>query len=455
MDFWSEAAEEFWFQDHPHLEKVIQHLHNTYAVTFWVDGIKYHNATEGILVSYSSMTASGSAWDCKFPLAFIPASMIAVKAVRLAVFTTLCDYIDYSLEITALREMPKVGFYHEEFLEGTKRKRLMGVTFDTSLLYMGWKGDAPERTKSHGFTHHHTATFICDDCQAVQLHTQCRVPVLNYANFAPDAPHRFTKISHEDEVARGGSSPWLRVRGHRKENCFRDDMHNILIGTGQDLCGSAIIEVVESGEIHIAAEVALMRFNRKFEDFCASNNLAKFTVSLTMDKLGRTSRQQFPKLPNELKAAKTKVYMAFVAQEMIDRADPGSSLHTKMRAVCMWAMIRYLNVCDGAGIWMTRRQASQARKALQLHLRCYHWLCHEAITQGRVNWKLRPKFHYLDETADRLLHSRLNPRAVHNLREEDFAGRMSMLARACPSATMTHRFFQRYMLYMTSRWHNG
>ena len=73
---------------------------------------------------------------------------------------------------------------------------------------------------------------------------------------------------------------------------------------------------------------------------------------------------------------------------------------------------------------VSRQAVAEASKQARMCLRSYMNLTTEARAQGKNRWKMRPKAHYWDHTARRILQLRLNPRILANWHEESMFGEL-------------------------------
>ena len=95
-----------------------------------------------------------------------------------------------------------------------------------------------------------------------------------------------------------------------------------------------------------------------------------------------------------------------------------------------------------------------ARK-VEVHLVAWQHLAHRCTELGLLLYKLRPKHHYFDHLGRDIARTLLNPRKVHQCNnDESFLGYLKRIGVRCHQANMMHRLFQRYLLFLSIRWHD-
>lgn len=95
-----------------------------------------------------------------------------------------------------------------------------------------------------------------------------------------------------------------------------------------------------------------------------------------------------------------------------------------------------------------------ARK-VEVHLVAWQHLAHRCTELGLLLYKLRPKHHYFDHLGRDIARTLLNPRKVHQCNnDESFLGYLKRIGVRCHQANIMHRLFQRYLLFLSIRWHD-
>ena len=174
---------------------------------------------------------------------------------------------------------------------------------------------------------------------------------------------------------------------------------------------------------------------------CASRR--RFTLA----NLG-LDQPKFAELGGMWKAAQVKGLLYFFALKMTEEADQVE--HGQLVALCTWALVRAINVFDGAAMLLSRADAEQARNFLYVHLQCWQRLA-PCLEAHRI-FLIRPKHHYLQHLADDVVRTRVNPRTFQCFDEESFLGRIKRMVSKCHASTVSSRCIQRYVLHLSKRW---
>ena len=127
------------------------------------------------------------------------------------------------------------------------------------------------------------------------------------------------------------------------------------------------------------------------------------------------------------------------------RGLPAQDTVIQMLAYCLWALNRAMEIFDGGGILLSRRESREASMMMQHHLKAYQFLATSHGTPCSL-FRMRPKSHYLYHTARQVERWRINPSLFHNFEEESWLGRCKRIAIHCHGKTMTTRVLQRYLI---------
>jgi hypothetical protein len=119
---------------------------------------------------------------------------------------------------------PLLGFYGEAFTKNCMRHALRGqkLAGDWRACFAGFKADGKARRECHHFCRHAQATFICDECLAVQLFPNAPAE-LNFTNVSDGAPWTRTIFTTAQYLAHDPRpSPWKDMCGWNLELNLRD-----------------------------------------------------------------------------------------------------------------------------------------------------------------------------------------------------------------------------------------
>ena len=147
------------------------------------------------------------------------------------------------------------------------------------------------------------------------------------------------------------------------------------------------------------------------------------------------SKGDYPELSSKFKGAITKTLVMWLAHKMTTLCVGDS--HSRLRTACVCAMAQYTHILDHQPLVVSHQAAAEASKQARMCLRSYMNFTTEARAQGKNRWKMRPKAHYWDHTARRILQLRLNPRILANWHEESMLGKLknwlAVLSSKCPT----------------------
>jgi len=108
-------------------------------------------------------------------------------------------------------------------------------------------------------------------------------------------------------------------------------------------------------------------------------------------------------------------------------------------ATLFYAITDFLWVLDRSPMYMEKWQIQDSYKAGQLYLKCSMNLADLCLEEKIFRWKFRPKTHYMDHQVDELLQGGWNPRFWQCWMDEDFMGKVALLACKCPKTNTAFR----------------
>ena len=84
---------------------------------------------------------------------------------------------------------------------------------------------------------------------------------------------------------------------------------------------------------------------------------------------------------------------------------------------------------------LTAEQAGKSVELGRVHLQVYNALAAEALQEGRLLWKLRPKSHYMHHLLDEVERCHTNPMGLSNFLDEDHMQYLRGVAIRCHPST--------------------
>ena len=235
-------------------------------------------------------------------------------------------------------------------------------------------------------------------------------------------------------------SPQTQIKGWNTSLNFRDDMHNLYVqGFCSDVIANSIADVLFDGLLGYGLDdnMILKILTAEFKKWCKDYRIPVSSFprfSLRTIGLGN-SKGDYPELSSKFKGAITKTLVMWLAHKMTTLCVGDS--HSRLRTACVCAMAQYTHILDHQPLVVSHQAAAEASKQARMCLRSYMNLTTEARAQGKNRWKMRPKAHYWDHTARRILQLRLNPRILANWHEESMLGKLknwlAVLSSKCPT----------------------
>ena len=90
------------------------------------------------------------------------------------------------------------------------------------------------------------------------------------------------------------------------------------------------------------------------------------------------------------------------------------------------------------------------------HLIAWQHLASQCEQKGLLLFKLRPKHHGLDHMVSQLFRTKINPRkSMSCFADESFLGHLKKIVTKCHSVSVLRRFYQRYLILLSFRWHES
>ena len=100
--------------------------------------------------------------------------------------------------------------------------------------------------------------------------------------------------------------------------------------------------------------------------------------------------------------------------------------------------------------------AEEVAHNFEVHLLAWQHLAARCEGLNLRLYKLRPKHHYFDHIGEDVQRTRLNMWKLASCNnDESFLGYLKRIGIRCHQASMVQRLFQRYLLFLSVRWHDA
>lgn len=167
---------------------------------------------------------------------------------------------------------------------------------------------------------------------------------------------------------------------------------------------------------------------------------------LTLSSIGGDSN--FAELCTRYKASHVRLMLFWLchkSREVADARQQDASL--QVLASCCFGLQRATEIQATSGLILETSDAEEARRCVNLFVRCYSWLALKCSNDSVLAFKCRPKLHYMLHTGEDLANLRLNQlKLFATFSEESFLGHVKSIAVAVHGKTLSTRVFQRYLL---------
>ena len=183
-------------------------------------------------------------------------------------------------------------------------------------MLVGTKADGKMRVQMHNLDRYYRCKHICEGCAATNPSKKA-VRELSYGNLLKSAPWRLTLFKHAVYLQSPSLSPWLQVTGFHLMMIWRDLMHGLYQGVGQDLGATLIVDLFLTGDL-ASTDDSTKAFKLLFlqlREWCVRHRISPPVKLLTPAALNLGKALSFPLLSSEYKAVHVKV-SCFLCQHL-------------------------------------------------------------------------------------------------------------------------------------------
>ena len=301
---------------------------------------------------------------------------------------------------------------------------------------------------------YHT-TEIRKECEATSASTG---GPLTCSNALIDAPWTCTTRKYCDYVAYVKAarlvSPLMRIPGFHTFNLFEDALHIDALGLRLDAAAGCAVQMVSEGifgEIPSSGSwkrklnIPLAQATLRFRHHCRFNGIAwQKTSKFTTNFFSMYVKDDYPVMKGKARNCVDVTNRPHYESQQHLTTEP-----QKMRATMLWGFKELWDIMSDSRprVRLTVSELGRLSKTREAILLCYHWLHKDAAAQGRRQFNLRPKFHYLDHLLRRSLRTQVSPGVFWTFAAESFIG---MFARQCQrvhGASLYRRAVSRWIIY--------
>ena len=136
-----------------------------------------------------------------------------------------------------------------------------------------------------------------------------------------------------------------------------------------------------------------------------------------------------------IKARQTR-YLVPVCEKLCrDYCD--NTIYSRRRLYCLQNLSKLYDIVDQNGIFLTDKAAKAFGEATSRFLLHYSALAKHAMDEGKYQWSIVPKFHFMEHIAEDAVF--LSPKAFWCYSGESFVGTITSLAQSCLAGLPPHR----------------
>ena len=328
---------------------------------------------------------------------------------------------------------PRVDFRGEPWPANSAEAIIAGEPLAGGLRCALWsiKGDLDFFAKTLKLQHYNSNS-MCDLCPANRGPSRAML----YNNLSDDAAwmKQLRSVAQWKALYAGGSPhPIFTLTGVSHYSLEPDELHLMYLGTVQYVLDSVLYLLVfrlvsglpEANMRTIWAHVSSLYTAHGVQNQFSTLNIAPFA---SIDK----PHESYPKLKG--KGAEVKDLVFPLSEIWNILVDANNKFFHPVRATFGHQLGLQEILHDyRAEVMLPVSVANSFRKHVNLFLLTYQKLAADADASGDVLWNQPTKFHWLWHLGQKSIY--INPRRSNTMLDEDFVGKMKVVAHACAAGT--------------------
>ncbi len=450
-EFWQKSKECAWYQDHPYLELFEAMPEQCVPVkVFGDDGPMTKSQCLNIFQFSSVITKVATMLGRWLTFVFVIGTVFSCEDIF--------EVVAWSFEWLRIGKTPDQDHKKIPFPAGSTRAQQAGELIANGFKFiLTWTvGDLKWLVECFEFQDNYNHDSMCHQCKATKS-----VGLLCGYNYSSEAGWRFAKRLHLIYMQSIGRDVAItKLPGVHIFGIKWDGMRILALGILQWALGAVFFELLQEDFWEATAGPWQQRYAsqlviayRDFSHWCKSQGLdtsqRQFTLARLCLKTLSTSAPYFKgKAYNTICVAKW--VSSLLHADAIAHPD---DQHKQARAGCIWGYCEVVDVCRGAGLFLTDEQADEVSKGIQTSLLCHNFLASEAIAKGWLRWVSKPKHHYWQHLGLAAEKERINPCSHWVFQDEDFVGRIIKLAKSCHQLTLVTTVIDNYCLLLQALLH--
>ena len=459
-EYWERAGETAWGKSHPvYTSNALADCWHRVIPTYWhADGVEIYTDQEFHIFSWSSALAwNSNEYDQVHFLTMVAESSL----IENVTYNQIVSFIKWNLNVLMSGKHPSKDNLGNEFPPGGLRSQKVGCWLAGSssadawrAAFSAWQGDLKEKRICHRFQRHYLCSELCEWCEASRTSEH-----MNAYDLSASASWRSHLTSHQAYLANTPAarlSPWSSVPGWSSDRNFVDLLHRMWLGVAKDLSGTLLflLGCLYMEKWSMSLPDALWYIWFEFREFMRHRGKRCDVRAFTLNTICWGGPTDFPILHSRIKAANSKAITIFLCWQTIRMIEQGCDTRPDAhhRDKLCRGFIGFVSILDASGPWLTDAEIASATRQGQTVLDMYQLLSLQACQQSLCLYKVPPKTHYVCHLILRLSSCRENPAKSDLFMAESYLGKIKMLARVCPSRTISLRVAQRLLLFLCMKW---
>eukprot|EP00439_Symbiodinium_sp_Y106_P037149 s7437_g4.t1 len=317
--------------------------------------------------------------------------------------------------------------------------------------FAAFKADLEARAMVHKMVRNWSCNSICEHCLASKL------PELSYGDFSDGASYMQFMLTHDEFLELNPphrQSSWINVPGWTKDRNLDDMLHVVHQGIGPLLIASLLSDHYEELHEHKLTLKQLEELLQNdawphYKQWVRARKLPGCSMQFSLTRIGRENWKKQPEMASCYKAAVIKAMLYWIASFLLERKQENQAGFV-LRADLSYNMAQFHYVQDCNGPWLDDQATIEMAWHGHKFLLLYQYAAEQAKSNGRVLYKLVPKFHVMLHMCLRLPLERRNPRYDHLYMEEDFMKEIGRIASRTHARTMASVTLLRYRALLES-----
>ncbi|CAL1137508.1 unnamed protein product [Cladocopium goreaui] len=261
------------------------------------------------------------------------------------------------------------------------------------------RGDEKYLVKAYHLTISWLSQRCCWSCHASRMSNS----ELLFTHFGPNAQHRQTLVGTAEFIQSCKPNAWVNLPGWHVEVVSYDFLHVFDLTLVPDAAASALVELSQTDEVWEGTVCVVLRTRFPHNSEChIMHAICRCKSFLTMLRRHLQVQKQYPSLAQKHFNGSESVILArwLMGITVAIAEQRPQDIHAQLRAaVFVNAVAIRQAVSLQHGIVLPPESLQKLQTANYLFHSALNSLAQEAVAEGRLLWKIRPKLHKMDHLA--------------------------------------------------------